>query len=275
MGNTSKEPNEVRLVVTDYAFANTTSKEKNDNTIILLMSLHWKGNRFERHVDYMEGHEASDSLGSADRARELFWDYQADYFIPDLRSGGETLYNKTTMAWDSDKAFGDRRTNGLTISTEMDLQVLPDNKLQDLAERTVDKNAIACMIPIVGTSELNATMWMELRRQLDSNNIKFLINSQDKQTQLEDNGSYFDMTSEEFGEAMVPHAQIDMLITEAVNLSAEFRDGRVRLKEGRSATKDRAVCLSYGNYIASRIENKYNQHASEEEVDIDDIQLVW
>lgn len=275
MHNPPKESNEIRLVISDYAFANTTSREKNDNTIIMLMSLHWKGNRFERHVDYMEGHEASDSLGSADRARELFWDYDADYFIPDTRSGGETLYNKTTMQWEPDKAIGNRRTNGLTISTEKDLQVLPDNKLQDLVERTVDKNAIACMIPIIGTGDLNATMWMELRRQLDSNNIKFLINTQDKQTQIEDDGSYFDMTSEEFAEAMAPHGQIDMLITEAVNLSAEFKDGRVRLKEGRSATKDRAVCLSYGNYVASRIENKYNQHMTEEEFDINNIQLVY
>lgn len=275
MHNPPKESNEIRLAISDYAFANTTSREKNDNTIIMLMSLHWKGNRFERHVDYMEGHEASDSLGSADRARELFWDYDADYFIPDTRSGGETLYNKTTMQWEPDKGIGNRRTNGLTISTEKDLQVLPDNKLQDLVERTVDKNAIACMIPIIGTGDLNATMWMELRRQLDSNNIKFLINTQDKQTQIEDDGSYFDMTSEEFAEAMAPHGQIDMLITEAVNLSAEFKDGRVRLKEPRSGTKDRAVVLSYGNYIASKIENKYNQNMAEDDIDYENVQLVW
>ena len=275
MHNPHKEDNEIRMVITDYAFANTTSREKNDNTIIMLMSLHWKGNRFERHVDYIEGHEASDSLGSADRARELFWDYDADYFIPDLRSGGETLYNKTTMQWELDKAIGNRRINGFTVSTEKDLQVLPDNKLQDLVERTVDKNAVACMIPIIGTSELNAAMWMELRRQLDSNNIKFLINTQDKQTQIENDGSYFDMTSEEFAEVIAPHGQIDMLITEAVNLSAEFKDGRVRLKEPRSGTKDRAIVLSYGNYIASKLENKYNQSMQEDDVDIDDIQLVF
>ena len=275
MHNPPKESNEIRLVITDYAFANTTSREKNDNTIIMLMSLHWKGNRFERHVDYVEGHEASDSLGSADRARELFWDYDADYFIPDTRSGGETLYNKTTMQWEPDKGIGNRRTNGLTVSTEKDLQVLPDNKLQDLVERTVDKNAIACMIPIIGTADLNATMWMELRRQLDSNNIKFLINTQDKQTQIEDDGSYFDMSSEEFADVMAPYGQVDMMIQEAVNLSAEFKDGRVRLKEGRNATKDRAVVLSYGNYIASKIENKYNQNMAEDDIDYENIQLVW
>lgn len=74
LGNTEKQDDEIRLVITDYAFANTTSNQKNDNTIILLMSLHWKSNRFERHIDYIEGHPASDSLGAADRARELFWD---------------------------------------------------------------------------------------------------------------------------------------------------------------------------------------------------------
>ena len=66
-----------------------------------------------------------------------------------------------------------------------------------------------------------------------------------------------------------------MLITEAVNLSAEFKDGRVRLKEPRSGTKDRAIVLSYGNYIASKLENKYNQSMQEDDVDIDDIQLVF
>lgn len=275
MGNQPKKDNELRLVITDYAFANTTSREANDNTIIMLMSLHWKGNRFERHVDYIEGHEASDSLGSADRARELFWDYDADYFIPDTRSGGETLYNKTTMQWEPNKSIGNRKINGLTISTEKDLQVLPDNKLQDLIERTVDKNAVACMIPIIGTGDLNAAMWMELRRQLDSNNIKFLISTQDKQTQIENDGSYFDMSSEEFAETIAPYGQVDLMIQEAVNLSAEFKDGRVKLKEPRMGTKDRAVCLSYGNYIASKLENKYNQSMQEDDVDIDDIQLVF
>lgn len=275
LGNAQKKEDEIRLVVTDYAFANTTSAQKNDNTIILLMSLHWKGNRFERHVDYIESHSAGDSLGAADRARELFWDYQADYFIPDIRSGGETLFNRMTMPWDLQKALGNRKTCGLTVSSEMDLQVVPDNKIQDLVDRTVDKKALPCIIPMIGTADLNATMWVELKKQLESNNIKFLISCQDKQAQFEDSGQYFDMTSEEYAQAMIPYGQVEMLITEAINLSAEFKEGRVKLKEPRSMTKDRAVCLSYGNYIASKIENKYNQSYYDEEIDYNNIQLVW
>jgi adenine-specific DNA methylase len=74
---------------------------------------------------------------------------------------------------------------------------------------------------------------------------------------------------------LAPYGQVDLMIQEAVNLSAEFKDGRVKLKEPRMGTKDRAVCLSYGNYIASKLENKYNQSMQEDDLDIDDIQLVF
>lgn len=275
LGNKPKEPNELRLVITDYAFANTTSREKNDNTVIMLMSLLWRGNRFERHVDYIEGHSASDSLGAADRVRELYWDYEADYLVPDVRSGGESLYNYMTMPWSLDRCFGNRRACGLTISTEKDLQVVPEGKQQDLIERTVDKNAHACIIPMIGTPALNAIMWVELKKQLESNNIRFLLTVSDKQTELENNGSYFEMTSEEFAQTMLPFGFTEAMIREAVNLSAEYKDGVVKLKESRSGTKDIAVCLSYGNYIASKLENKYNQSMYAEEIDYNNIQLVW
>ena len=114
-----------------------------------------------------------------------------------------------------------------------------------------------------------------MKKQLESNNVKFLIACQDKQTQLEESGQYFDMTSEEFAQTMLPYGQVESLITEAINLSAEFKDGRVKLKEPRAGTKDRAVCLAYGNYIASKIENKYNQSAYDEAIDYEHIQLVW
>ena len=77
IGNIPKEEDEVRLVVADYAFANTVrgvGRKANDNTIIICMSLHWKKDHFERHVDYIQGWEASDSTGAEIRVRELYWD---------------------------------------------------------------------------------------------------------------------------------------------------------------------------------------------------------
>lgn len=163
--------------------------------------------------------------------------------------------------------------HGLGLSLKY--QILPQGKLDDLRQRTVDKTPIQCMIPITATSETNSIMWASLKKQLECNNIKFLISSQDRQTILEDNGTYFDLTSEELAKELLPYEQVDLLIQEAVNLKAEFRNDKVKLIEPRSGTKDRAVVLSYGNYIADLIENEWNKQNQKMDFDINSIQLVF
>ena len=274
LGNPEKEENEVRLIISDFAFANTTSREKNDNTIIMFMSLHWKKNRFERHIDYIEGYPASDSLGAADRIRGLIWDYDADYYILDLRNGGEVLYNYLTIPKNNEQRGSCWNYHGLGLADKY--QVVPQNKLNDLLERTVDKEYKHCVIPMVGTSELNSIMWSELKKQLTYGNIKLLISSQDYQSYLEDSGKFFELSSEQLAQELIPYAQTDELIKEAVELKSEFKNDKIRLVEPRSGTKDRAVVFSYGNYIASLIENEWNKQEQEsDDTDLDDIQLVF
>lgn len=273
LGNPQKQEDEIRLIISDFAFANTTSREKNDNTIIVFMSLHWKGNRFERRLDYIEGFPASDSLGAADRIRGLIWDYDADYYILDLRNGGEVLFNYLTIPKENPERGVNWDCRGLGLADKY--QVVPQGKIEDLRSRTVDKNYKPCIIPMIGTSELNSIMWVELKKQLSCNNIKFLVSMQDRQTILEDNGEYFNLTSDELANELVPYGQTDELIREAINLKAEFKNDKVKLVEPRSGTKDRAVVLSYGNYIASLIENEWNKQAQTEEFDINSIQLIW
>lgn len=273
IGNLPKNNEEIRLIISDFAFANTTSREKNDNTIIMFMSLHWKGNRFERHLDYIEGFPASDSLGAADRIRGLIWDYNADYYILDLRNGGEVLFNYLTIPKENPERGSAWDNHGLGLADKY--QVVPQGKLDDLRSRTVDKNYKPCIIPMIGTSELNSIMWVELKKQLSCNNIKFLLSMQDRQTDLEDSGEYFKLTTDELAYDLLPYGQTDELIREAINLKAEYKNDKVKLVEPRSGTKDRAVVLSYGNYIASLIENEWNKQAQTEEIDIDEIQLIW
>lgn len=275
LGNPIKEDNEIRLLISDFAFANTTSKTENDHTIFLLMSLHWKKTRFERHVDFLGTYSASDSVGAVQREREIFWDYLADYFIPDLRSGGEVLYNLFTMPTEHEQRGPRWDGRGFTVVSDKNLHVVPEGKITDLVGRTVDKNALPCIVPIVGTSELNSIMWKELKKQLESNNIKFLMSMQDRQDFLEESGRYFEMSPDDIAEDLAVYGQIDMLTNECVNLQATFKDGLVRLAEPRSGFKDRAVCLAYGNYIASKLENQWNQYVQSEQFNIDDIELVF
>lgn len=275
-----KKENEVRLVVADYAFANTVrgaGRRANDNTIIICMSLHWKKDHFERHVDYIQGWAGSDSTGAVNRIRELYWDYQADYIVDDQQSGGEVIYNLFTQSWEHPKRGHAWNSHGFTISDKKEYvsAVAIESKIEDYRSRTVDPHAIPCIIPIKASSSLVTVLWSELRRQLDYGNIKFLIEVKDFQEHLMDTGEYFNMTSEEYGTACAPYNHTEELIKEAVNLKAEFRQDKVKLTEPLNGTKDRIVALSYGNYIATLIENRWNKDLAQEEFDIEGIQLVW
>lgn len=270
-----KAPDEIRLIIADFAFSGNNNREKNDNTVIKCMSLHWKKFRFERHLDYIETRPGGDASSLVLRLKELFWDYQADYLVEDHRSGGEVIYDYLSMKTPHPERGSSWNDSGFTVVNDTNLHVVGQGKIEELKNRTIDKNAIPCIIPFIGTSETNSLAWQSLKKQLEVNNIKFLISSQEYQTYLEENGEYFNMTAEEFANAVLPYIQVDEVIQECVKLSAEYKNGLVRLSEPRSGFKDRAVCLAYGNYIAEKIENKYNKSIQTEEFDINSIQLIW
>ena len=66
-----------------------------------------------------------------------------------------------------------------------------------------------------------------------------------------------------------------MLIQECIELRPEYRNDKIKLVEPRSGTKDRAVILSYGNYMASLIEQEWLRQQQTDDDDLDDIELVW
>lgn len=273
-----KEPNEIRLIISDFSFVGAvkgSTGAANDNTVIICMSLHWKKFHFERHIDYVEAFPGGDSLGAANRVREIFWDYSADYYIPDLRNGGETIFNYISMPWQHPERGNRWNPSGFGLCPIQELHVISTGRQEELLSRIVDKNAIPCIIPFIGSSTLNSSMWIDLRKQLESNNIKFLINSSTYQNLIEDNGSFYGMTSEQYADNMLPFANTDELIQECVNLSAEYREGLVHLKEPRSGFKDRAVCLAYGNYIASKIDTLYNKDQQSDDCDYTELELVF
>lgn len=193
-----------------------------------------------------------------------------------LRSGGESIYNLLTenrqhnyrgRLWDA---------SGLTVSDKMDYHVISQAKYDDLVHRTVDPNAIPCIIPMVGSTDNNSAWWVSLRRQLELGNIKFLVPMSTKREMLEDSGEYFNLSSEELAEVLAPYGETEMLIQEAVALNLDVVKDKIVLKEDRNKTKDRVVVLSYANAIFDKIENAWNKQLQDkEELDIEDLNLVF
>lgn len=269
-----KEPTEIRIVVVDLAFAGNNNKEKNDNTVFMCMSLHWKEFRFERHVDYIESRPGGGADKVVIRIKEIFHGYNSDYLIMDNRSGGETIFDYLSAKTENDKWLM-WNNSGFTVIDDKELFLVPDGKMTELFGRTVDKNAIKCIVPFIGTQEINSLCWQSLKKQLETNNIKFLMSTQEKQDKMDEDGDVFVLSSEQYAKELLPYGQTDLLINECVNLSAEFKNGLVKLKEPRYGYKDRAVVLAYANYFAEKLDIKYMQSYQSEDIDYDSIQLVW
>lgn len=274
--NRKKQEDEIRLLWIDFAFANTTGAEENDQSVIGCTSLIKKDGRYRRICDYITTHPASDSDGIDLKIREMFWDYHADYIVMDLRNGGEVMYNDLTKPRKHpQRSENDWNEHGFTIALENSYHTVTQQKLDDLKSRTIDPQAIPCLIPMQGTPELNSNMWLDLQRKLRDGEIDLLIEDIEFEQKFEETKEYFTLTDEEKMRIRLPYVMTMALINEAINLSQEWREGKVKLSEPRSGTKDIIVSFAYGNYVSSLIINKLEQNENnDDEVNLDDWQWL-
>lgn len=193
-----------------------------------------------------------------------------------LRNGGETLYNALAEPWEHPERGSLWNSHGLTVSGRNDLHVVPEAKLNDLRQRCKDPNPIPCIIPFIGSADLNHLIWTELKKQLSINSCKFLIDAQQKQSLLEDTGEYYQMSAERLAEVLLPYVETTSLVYEAINLKSEWKNDKLKLIEPRSGTKDKAVVCAYGNYIISKIELQWAKlENQEDDSDMEDFQWVY
>jgi hypothetical protein len=274
--NPPRAENEIRLVVADFAWTETKSKtNESDNSIVFCMRGVWAKDHFEKYVDYIERlPTADDADGCADRLKELFFLYNADYLVPDARSGGESIVNSLSKPYDGEySSFIDVR--GLTVADAMQYQVAPRDKLDYYRSKAVDKNGVPCIIPFFGTAALNTAYWRAMKQALERGRVKFLLSMSDKQEQLEDNGEYFKFSSQELAEKLAPYGQTDLLVSESVNLKTEIKNDQIKLEAPRGGHRDRSVTCAMGLLVFDLIENEWQRQDQEEEFDFDDIQLVY
>ena len=270
-----KQLNEHRIIFVDFAFSDKNSKNRdNDNTVIGCYYAYPKGESWARGVEYLETHSGGDSFTSQRRIRELYWFYEADYIVLDLRSGGERDYNQLGTIYEHPTIGADRwNSHGFTVCDDMSLNVVKKSKIEELAQRTIDPKPIKCIIPIQGNEALNSEMWIDLLAVIKSQELRLLVDDLRINQILEKDKNYITSTSKEKAEIKLPYTQTFCLIQEAVNLKRDMKTPLIRLSEPSTGYKDRIVALSYGNYISSKIINRYEKTALENQnINWDDIQ---
>ena len=253
----------------DFAFSTTTNKyEANDNTVIECMSGFYDKGEMIVNLDYLETLSGGNSELTHKRIRELFYDYKADYIIIDLRSGGETYYNELTKPYVHPTRNNEEwDKSGFCVCNDLSMQFLTDAKINELFERKIDPNAKGVIIPMQGSSDFNDTMWRNLRKAMVDNKIRLLIDDVEFDEELSRRKDYFKMTNTERMREKLPFVQTEMLVQEAISLRQQVREGKIKLREPRSFTKDRIVTLAYGNMFFNKLENKFSKREQVEEFD--------
>lgn len=274
--NRKKKEREIRMVVSDFAWTETKSKtNESDNSIAFCIAGIWRKDHFDCHIEYIEGlPTADDADGCANRLKELFWLYDADYLVPDGRSGGEAVLNSLSKPYTG--GYGSYiPSSGLTVADEPKYHVAPNDKLDYYRSHAVDSGAVHCVIPIFGTAALNTAYWRSMKRRLERGTVKLLIGMMDAQGRLEDSGDYFKMDAGQLANALAPYGQTDLLISESVNLKTEIKNDQIKLEAPRGGHRDRAVTCAMGLLIFDYIENEWQRQDQQDDFDVDSLQLVW
>ena len=265
-----KVDGEIRIVTVDVA---TRANKTNDNSInacIRLIPVVGKG--FERHLSYMESHPGQHVGVQADRIKELYFDFEADYLVIDLQAAGIGIFDSL-----SENTLSEERGltyPPLTVVDEIFTSIKPE-AIRDLRENhTRGINALPVIFPITASASLNHKIATSFRSSLQKGLWKFLFNEGEAERFLLKTAKEFrdnDDNSENHGFFLNPYVQTSLFISECINLDMKLVNGLVKLEEKSGAFKDRYSAISYADWIIS---SEFDRSLLTEENESDDYDIM-
>ena len=256
--------NEIRVVSVDIA---VSAGKGNDNTAFVLGSINTE--TLEKKIEYTSAYNGLNSLKQVILMKRLFYEYKCSYFVMDSKGVGNVIYDMLTVETVDDE-YGITYP-AWTACRDNSLQISSDTVINDKITRTISNNAEEVVIPIAGTPEINSQMHYSMRKTLKDKTIKFLRDDTDMEAIFSDKYSNWILkTPEKKRDLLLPYMNTRFLVTESVSLSSKNKDGKIKLEEGRSNTKDRYMSLAMLNYFFEKLSNRYSQDYQESEFNLDE-----
>lgn len=258
-----KQKGEIRIMGMDIALMadqnEGKAKGKNDNTIIFCIRLLPDGDKYERHICYIESLHGEHSEKQALRLKQLYYDFEADYVALDTAGNSLSVYeylNKTQ--------FDDERNMEYPAFTTFN-----NDKMANRASR----NAIPCIYGIKANAEFNHNIAMDLKDKLSSKRIKLPEDDFFAKDRLQEQENFAKLSAERQAMILLPYLQTTALANELIGLQMSIQSGYIKLKEKSTARKDRYSALAYANYLASILEKDLEEVDSNS--DYKDYAALW
>lgn len=239
---------EIRVLSVDIA---VIAGKGNDSTAITIARLIPKKNGFDREIVYLETIEGGHTQQQALRIKQLYYDFDCQNIVIDRAGAGIGVYDMLT-----------EKTRDSERGTEYEALSCMNN--EDLAKRCMYPEAPKVIYAIHGTPEFNSEVAIRFKDAISRGKIILPSIETEGHEFLLSSTKYKDLPLDLQMKFKMPFIHATLLINETINLEAEINDqGRVKLKEARSARKDRYSSISYLNYFASELEVKNRKKQSQ------------
>lgn len=272
-----KKEDEIRTLYIDFAFTDTVSSEStSDNTVIGCMSgfPNESKNHYLRNCEYMETFSGGEKDETLLRIRELFFYYDADVILLDLRNGGEDRWSDLSKPFYHEELGVQLSGFGIYDDDDIISSFCDAKKADNLRSRTVDPHASHVVIPVIGTDERNNNYHLAMKTALQRRIIRFLVDEMTAKDEMVNDMGYQLMSSNMRMRQLLGHMQLDiMIIDEAIKLQQVIKKGFVALVVAGRNKRDRIVACEYANYFFHLKELEMIKRQTEPEWSIDEWQL--
>lgn len=257
---------EIRVVSCDFAFV---AGDKNDNSAYCCIraipeaTTYSNGDDelqikqgYRREYSYIEAPKGGDTTLQTIRIREIFDDFEADYFVVDARnSGSQIVINLGKVLFDEER--------------QIDYSPMKAMNNDTYSGVVADPNAKECIYTINATQQLNSDMAYAFRRNLQEGRINFLVTPTVAKDEIllsnKDYTNELDVDKQFAYEK--PFYETQALISETAELLYEKnpQTGTIKVHEKGANTKDRYVAAAMGSYFIDQLEMDLVSNSSDYE----------
>lgn len=202
-----KLPNEIRVMGVDIALI---GGNENDATAIWIARLIPDNGKFSKNICYCSTMSGTNSLIQTLKIKRLFYETQCDYVAMDIHGNAAGIYDICT-----DETYDSERNITYPAWT-----VMNEEATGKYASRVISKNAVPVIYGVsTSSSEVLYRMIVNLKNDLESNNLHLLVDSQDVTSYLNSQYKYYKIEDQEFKSRILdPYVQTTRFVNEAVNL---------------------------------------------------------
>jgi hypothetical protein len=244
-----RQEDELRIVSVDVA---ARAGAKNDNTIITCARLAPGKRGWITDIVYIESHNGMNTNLQALRIKRIYEEFKGDVLVLDLANMGISLFDSLSSITKDDERGVEYPAYTVMASQEID-----DKLYEELKDRTLGNNPIACIFPILATAQLNSLIAVKFKERLRKKLINFLVDDNTEEEFLIKSGNRDILEQDDSATRaylLQSHIQTTLLINESIALEMAMVGGYIKLIEPAGARKDRYTSCSYLNYYVSLLD---------------------